>query len=280
MKISNNSIYTKNSQVEKKFLEKARFNREIYFYKIFKNKNLNIPKIINKKKNVIYFKKYNFKKITSQKKFFEELLKFLIKTNKFKKYRVYAKERLKSYKDLKRQVLKRYEKFKKINFEKNYKKKIIKIDTFLKKIINESPKDEKLKISKKIISQSDIGFHNCALHNKKIFFFDFEYSGLDNPIKLICDVYYQPEKKISKKIILNFINDFQKEFNFKIPENFNIFEKLYRAKMIMIILNIFLKNNKKFQSKFISDENFKKLQLERLNKAYRYISIPYLYEKN
>ena len=50
--------------------------------------------------------------------------------------------------------------------------------------------------------------------------------------------------------------------------------------MIMIILNIFLNNNKKFQSKFISKENFKKLQLERLNKAYRYISIPYLYEKN
>ena len=280
MKLSNNTIYKKNSQVEKKFLEKAGYKREIYFYKTFKNKNLNIPEIINKKKNIIFFKKYKFKKITSQKKFFEELLKFLIKTNKVKNYKIHAKERLKSYKDLRNQVLKRYKKFKKINFEKNYFKKSREIDYFLRKIINESPKNGKLKISKNIISQSDIGFHNCASHNNKIFFFDFEYSGLDNPIKLICDAYYQPEKKINKKIILDFIRNFQKGFNFKIPENFNIFEKLYRAKMIMIILNIFLKNNKKFQSKFISDENFKKLQLERLNKAYRYINIPYLYEKN
>ena len=62
MKLINNTIYKKNSQVEKKFLEKAGYKREIYFYKTFKNKNLNIPEIINKKKNIIFFKKYKFKK--------------------------------------------------------------------------------------------------------------------------------------------------------------------------------------------------------------------------
>jgi len=278
MKISNNTIFKKNSIIEKKFLDKTRFKRERYFYNIFKNKKLNIPKVVYFKKNKIIFKKYEFRKINSQKKFFFELLKFLVKINKVKNYKIHAKERLKSYKDLKRQVLTRYNKFKKINFEKCYLKKSDQINFFLKDIIDKSPKDIKLEISKKIISQSDIGFHNCALHKKKVFFYDFEYSGLDNPIKLICDVYYQPEKKISKKMMIKFVKEFQKEFNFKLPDNFYIFEKLYRAKMIMIILNIFFKNSKKFYSKLSSNINLQKLQLERLNKAYRYIKTEYLYE--
>ncbi len=278
MKISNNNILKNVSQIEKKFLNQARFQRERYFYNFFKNTSLNIPKIISIKKNKIIFKKYKFRKINSQNKFFQELLKFLKKTNKKKKYKIYAKERLKSYKDLKKQVLTRYNKFKKINFEKDNFKKSNKIKVFLKNLIDESPNDVKLKITKKIISQSDIGFHNSAFHNKKIFFFDFEYSGLDNPIKLICDVYYQPEKRINKKKMIKFIKSFQEEFNFELPDNFYIFEKLYRAKMIMIILNIFFKNSKKFHKKLASKDNLKKLQLERLNKAYRYISIPYLYE--
>ena len=47
-------LFTKNSQVEKKFLEKKQDLKEIYFYKIFKNKNLNIPEIIYKQKNIIF----------------------------------------------------------------------------------------------------------------------------------------------------------------------------------------------------------------------------------
>ena len=85
-------------------------------------------------------------------------------------------------------------------------------------------------------------------------------------------------KKISKKMMIKFVKEFQKEFNFKLPDNFYIFEKLYRAKMIMIILNIFFKNSKKFYSKLSSNINLQKLQLERLNKAYRYIMTEYLYE--
>lgn len=278
MKISNNTIVKKNNIIEKKFLDKKRFKRETYFYKKFKDKHLNIPRIIDIKDNKIYFKEYKFRKINSQIKFFAELLKFLILTNKSLDYKIYAKERLKSYKDLYNQVQSRFINLKKINVSKIHLKKFNKIKLFLKNIIDESPKNEKIKISKKIVSQSDIGFHNCALHNKKVIFFDFEYAGLDNPIKLICDVYYQPEKRIEKKIMINFIKNFQKKFKFLLPDNFYIFEKLYRAKMMLIILNIFLKSPKKFILKSSSKENFKKLQLERLNKAYRYIRIPYLYE--
>ena len=278
MKISNNTIVKKKNVIEKKFLDKKRFKREIYFYKKFKDKHLNIPRIIDIKDNKIYFEEYKFRKINSQRKFFAELLKFLILTNKNLDYKLYAKERLKSYKDLYDQVQLRFNNLNKINISQIHLKKFNKIKLFLKDIIDESPKNEKLKLSKKIVSQSDIGFHNCALHEKKVIFFDFEYAGLDNPIKLICDVYYQPEKRIEKKIMTNFLKNFQKEFKFKLPDNFYIFEKLYKAKMMLIILNIFLKSAKKFRVKSSSKTSFKKLQLERLNKAYRYIKIPYLYE--
>ena len=278
MRISNNIIVKKKNIIEKNFLDKKRFKREVYFYKKFKDEYLNIPRIINIKDNKIYFKKYKFRKINSQRKFLAELLKFLILTNKNLDYKIYAKERLKSYKDLYNQVQLRLANIQKINVSKIYVKKFNEIKLFLKNIIDECPKNEKLKLLKKIVSQSDIGFHNCALYDKKIIFFDFEYAGLDNPIKLICDVYYQPEKRIEKKIMINFIKNFQKKFKFRLPDNFYIFEKLYRAKMMLIILNIFLKSSKKFKIKSSSKSNFKKLQLERLNKAYRYIKIPYLYE--
>jgi hypothetical protein len=278
MKISNNTIVKKKNVIEKKFLDKKRFKREIYFYKKFKDKHLNIPRIIDIKDNKIYFKEYKFRKINSQRKFFTELLKFLILTNKNLDYKIHAKERLKSYKDLYDQVQLRFNNLNKINVSRIHLKKFNKIKLFLKDIIDECPKNEKLKLSKKIVSQSDIGFHNCALYEKKVIFFDFEYAGLDNPIKLICDVYYQPEKRIEKKIMINFLKNFQKEFKFQLPNNFNIFEKLYKAKMMLIILNIFLKSAKRFRVKSSSRTNFKKLQLERLNKAYRYIKIPYLYE--
>ena len=94
MNLSNNFIHIRNNNIEKKFLDKKRFKRELYFYKKFKNHNINIPKILSYKKNAIVYKKYQFKKIKNQQLFFDELLKFLIKTNKIKNYKIYAKERL------------------------------------------------------------------------------------------------------------------------------------------------------------------------------------------
>jgi len=50
-----------------------------------------------------------------------------------------------------------------------------------------------------IISPSDFGFHNAIKNNKKLFFIDFEYAGFDDPIKLICDFYCQPDQSLTVK---------------------------------------------------------------------------------
>jgi hypothetical protein len=44
------------------------------------------------------------------------------------------------------------------------------------------------------ISPSDFGFHNSLVTAEgAVFFFDFEYAGWDDPAKLVCDFFCQPE---------------------------------------------------------------------------------------
>ena len=278
MKLSNNTIKPEKYKIEKYFFNKDRIKREKYFYFVFRNKNLNIPKILEISENKITFKKNKFKKIKSQKLFFEELLNFLIRTNRQKTYKLYAKENLTSYKKLLYQVKKRFKKICELKIEKKYLKKIKKIKLYINKILQETPSSISLSRCPKIISQSDIGFHNCGIDNGKVYFYDFEYAGLDHPIKTICDIYYQPEKKIDKKYILRFINSLEKNFKFKLPKNFYEFERLFKIKMMLIILNILVESNIKNKTQLISKVKLNKLISERINKAYRYIKFPFIYE--
>ena len=278
MKISNNSIKSKKNVIIKFFSDRKRFKREQYFYSKFKNKNLNIPKILNINDNTISFKEYKFKKIKSQKLFFKALINILIITNKVKNYELFAKENLKSYNKLHKDIKKRFKKLCKLKTEKKYSLKMKVIKLYIKKILTEKHKNVKLTKINYLISQSDIGFHNCAILNKNVFFYDFEYSGLDHPIKLICDTYYQPEKKIDKKYILRFIDKLEKSFRFKLPKNFLIFEKLFKIKMMLIILNIFVASNISNVSKLKNKKKIEKLKSQRLNKAYKYIKVPFIYE--
>lgn len=278
MKLSNNSLKRYKNKIEKNYSDNERITREKYFYLKFKNKSLNIPKLLTISENKLLFKKYKLKKLNSQKIFFNELLNFLIKTNKVRNYNLHSKEYLKNYNSLIKQVQKRFQKISKIKIENKYLSKMKLIKSYIKKTLEESPLSAKLSQCRRIISQSDIGFHNCGIHNNKVLFYDFEYAGLDHPIKLICDVYYQPEKKINRKYMLKFVDKLEKNFKFQIPKNFFIFEKLLKVKMMLIILNIFIVSNINNKSKIINKSKLNKLKSERVNKAYKYIEIPFLYE--
>ena len=52
---------------------------------------------------------------------------------------------------------------------------------------------EKLFFKKEVVSPSDFGFHNSLSCFGKLYFLDFEYSGIDSPIKLILDFLLQPD---------------------------------------------------------------------------------------
>ena len=46
-----------------------------------------------------------------------------------------------------------------------------------------------ISIPNRILSPSDFGLHNTISKKNKLYFFDFEYFGWDDPIKLICDFF-------------------------------------------------------------------------------------------
>ena len=89
----------------------------------------------------------------------------------------------------------------------------------------------------RILSPSDVGFHNILKVDNKFFYFDFEYSGWDDPYKLICDLIIQPEHILPKEESIFIYNKLKNKFN--LENNYNllkIYINLYRAKWISIIL--------------------------------------------
>jgi len=51
-----------------------------------------------------------------------------------------------------------------------------------------------LPLAERILSPSDFGFHNALCERDgRIRFFDFEYAGWDDPAKLLCDFFCQPD---------------------------------------------------------------------------------------
>ena len=103
------------------------------------------------------------------------------------------------------------------------------------------------------VSPSDFGFHNIIKKNNKLFFIDFEYAGLDDPIKLLCDFYCQPDQLINSKKKKLFLDNLElKNYNrHQLNLYTNFFLPFHRLKWCCIILNIF-KDSNSFKNKKIS----------------------------
>ena len=133
--------------------------------------------------------------------------------------------------------------------------------------IDNYKKDIQLKIKCKdnidnkdlILSQSDIGIHNTFIFENELYTFDYEYAGLDDPAKTICDLIINPNTFLNTEEILISLNHLKKLKIFK-----NSYKKaliilpLYRYKWFAIIVNSFLKNintNKSNASLFFNKAN-------------------------
>ncbi len=123
-----------------------------------------------------------------------------------------------------------------------------------------------------ILSPSDFGYHNALYKNKKFYFFDFEYFGYDDPVKLVADVLLHPndQMKIDKRlgqvfkeaVFDNCINKKHLEVRFK------ALFPLIKLKWCMILLNEFLKNRHD-QITFVNDSDclISQIQACQLEKA-------------
>lgn len=64
------------------------------------------------------------------------------------------------------------------------------------------PLDAELEGNQRCLSPSDFGFHNAIVDgDERVFFIDFEYAGWDDPAKLICDFFCQPETPALRKFL-------------------------------------------------------------------------------
>jgi len=99
------------------------------------------------------------------------------------------------------------------------------------------------KIDKKefILSPSDFTFKNTLTVKSKIFFCDFEYSGLDHPYKLVSDFICQPDINISSKKKIYALNKFQNFITFN-HKMFNLVLNITKFKWCLIILKAVTKN--------------------------------------
>jgi hypothetical protein len=107
-------------------------------------------------------------------------------------------------------------------------------DTALSKVLDPN---------ERCLSPSDFGFHNALRErNGKLCFIDFEYAGWDDPAKLICDFFCQPEVGVSHAFLPSFKQGVLHSFDKKgaLEERVKLLFSLYRIKWCCIMLNEFL----------------------------------------
>ncbi len=267
LKISNSN----KTYVIKLFSKKNNLNfiREVFFLLNFKNLK-NVPKIIsynyqNKILVLNYFKGTKIKR--KQSSYIYQILNFVkkiqnkkrnyilknkifksqegcfclldhinntkIKINEIKKNKILIKNSKFLY------FIKKIDKIFKIkqnNILSNYKDKLL-----LKK---------KLRLSDLIVSPSDFGYNNILLNSNKLIFLDFEYSGLDDPLKLCLDFIANPNTKFNKLENEVFLKKFSDKFKIiNLKKRYNDYIDFYYIKWSIIILKYYLNKNKKSKTK-------------------------------
>ena len=130
----------------------------------------------------------------------------------------------------------------------------------------------KLPKNEMIVSPSDFGFHNIIKSKNNFFFFDFEYAGLDDPVKLICDFFCQPDQSLTalqKKIFIENLSF--KNHSFKQLELLTkIFLPFHTLKWCCIILNEFKNDINNSNKKLFIKQN--KIMKKQLRKAKIYFN--------
>ena len=271
-----------------------RIKSELSFLYFLKNNNFkNIPEIISfsKKDRWILYKWIKGSKIKNiSKKEVQDLISFLINIQNLRNKEnisilPVAAESCFSLKDHQKLIIfKLRNTLKKINylFSLDSKLKIIVQNDFFKKIklaenihkeysIYNKFWDYKLSNDEICISPSDIGFHNILKTVNGLIFFDFEFSGIDDPCKLIVDLILQPDHSIPKNYVY-LINQLVEIFNNKNPFfklRLKAIFDLYQIKWYCIIYNPLIKTKSRIEDEdlinFINKSNqyFRKIEKQK-----------------
>lgn len=93
-------------------------------------------------------------------------------------------------------------------------------------------------------SPSDLGFHNAILQpDGALCFVDFEYFGMDDPVKLLADVCIHPAMNfttVQKKFFLEHILQHVEAHDTRVRARLKAYAPLWRLKWCVIVLNEFV----------------------------------------
>ncbi len=97
------------------------------------------------------------------------------------------------------------------------------------------------------LSPSDFGFHNALLTpDRQLHFLDFEYAGWDDPAKLACDFFCQPQVPVPLEFWGHFTNSLANSLGAEnsLPLRARVLLPAYQIKWCCILLNHFIKSGK------------------------------------
>ena len=138
---------------------------------------------------------------------------------------------------------------------------------------------KRLSVEDRCISPSDFGFHNALLTEEgDLKFFDFEYAGWDDPAKLVCDFFCQPEIPVSISHFEYVASAVSGLFE---DEHSHIFRMMlllpvYRIKWCAILLNDFLhsgNDRREFAGSEVESEARKESQLAKAKSYFESIRL-------
>jgi hypothetical protein len=130
------------------------------------------------------------------------------------------------------------------------------------------------------VSPSDFGFHNALQRSDgRLCFLDFEYAGWDDPSRMICDFFCQPEVPIPHCYLNRFVDGCLHEMpgDARLRERASILEPLYAFKWCCIALAVFLPVSmarRKFANPDIDGLAAKRVQLGKARKLFHFIEEP------
>jgi hypothetical protein len=92
------------------------------------------------------------------------------------------------------------------------------------------------------VSPSDFGFHNALVDGARIAFIDFEYAGRDDPAKLVCDFFCQPEVPVPPAFYDRFLGRVAEGLRLTDADRArcDLLLDAYRVKWVCIMLNEYL----------------------------------------
>lgn len=249
--------------------------REKYAYKKLKNLKF-IPKLLgfNDDFHFLIIEHIDGKVINNPKEInYKHLTNYLIILKKIflnnKNYPVNAKENLSSYCNLKKELNHRFREIKKDILEDYgylsdiFKMHLENLNFFDISIPNF---EKKISLNNDTLNHSDFAFNNAIYKNNITYFFDFEYFGKDNSLKVVSDFFWHPKLNMSDKFKNKYYKILIKKFEIKDNNIFKLIFYAYGIKWLFIISKLFTNSySREYKNKYKLKENeIKKEKIERI----------------